>query len=193
MPYSIRRPLWVSTARASRPEQCLTVTQLFPVICINGYMFVTITICSVLRHIASVSIDSSCSSHLYMACGWASTARAYSCGLAFGVLLCNGHIFLPIAICSLLLVTTYKQHFWKYLLVVCIRNDIWYRQRFFWQYVVVICGQTAGWIKMPLSTEVGLGPCDIVLPWGPSKVRCTALPTFRPMSVVAKRSPISAT
>ena len=27
----------------------------------------------------------------------------------------------------------------------------------------VYCGQTAGWIKMPLGTEVGLGPGDIVL------------------------------
>jgi len=27
----------------------------------------------------------------------------------------------------------------------------------------VYCGQTAGWIKMPLGTEVGLGPDDIVL------------------------------
>ena len=27
----------------------------------------------------------------------------------------------------------------------------------------VCCGQTAGWIKMQLSTEVGLGPGDIVL------------------------------
>jgi len=25
------------------------------------------------------------------------------------------------------------------------------------------CGQTSGWIKMPLGTEVGLGPGDIVL------------------------------
>ena len=24
----------------------------------------------------------------------------------------------------------------------------------------VCCGQTAGWIKMPLGTEVGLGPGD---------------------------------
>ena len=27
----------------------------------------------------------------------------------------------------------------------------------------VYCGQTGGWIKMPLSTEVNLDPCDIVL------------------------------
>jgi len=28
--------------------------------------------------------------------------------------------------------------------------------------VHVYCGQTAGWIKMPLGTEVNLGPGDIV-------------------------------
>jgi len=27
----------------------------------------------------------------------------------------------------------------------------------------VYCGHTAGWIKMPLSTEVNLGPADVVL------------------------------
>jgi len=32
---------------------------------------------------------------------------------------------------------------------------------------LVYCGQTAAWIKMPLGTEVGLGPGDIVR-WGPS-------------------------
>ena len=30
------------------------------------------------------------------------------------------------------------------------------------------CGQTAGWIKMPLGTEVGLGPGDTVLRSGPA-------------------------
>jgi len=30
----------------------------------------------------------------------------------------------------------------------------------------VYCGQTAGWIKMPLGTEVGLGSNDIVLVHG---------------------------
>jgi len=28
---------------------------------------------------------------------------------------------------------------------------------------LVYCSQTVGWIKMPLDTEVGLGPGDIVL------------------------------
>jgi len=105
----------------------------------------------------------------------------------------------------------------------------------------VCCGQTAGWIKMPLGTMVGLGPGSIVLDadpappprgtapkfrpcllwpnswmdedatryegrprsrphcvtWGPSfpsqKVFWGITPDFRPMSIVAKRSPISAT
>jgi len=32
----------------------------------------------------------------------------------------------------------------------------------------VYCGQTAGWIKMPLGTEVGLGPSHIVLDGDPA-------------------------
>ena len=32
----------------------------------------------------------------------------------------------------------------------------------------VRCGQAAGWIKMPLGTEVGLGPGDIVLNGDPA-------------------------
>ena len=59
----------------------------------------------------------------------------------------------------------------------------------------VCCGQTAGWIKMPLGTEVGLGPGHIVFvgdPAPPHQKGDTAAPTFRPMSIVAKRSPISA-
>jgi len=60
----------------------------------------------------------------------------------------------------------------------------------------VRCGQTAGWIKMPLGMEVSLGPGDFVLDgdWGlnsPPK-RATS-PNVRPMSIVAKRSPTSAT
>ena len=48
---------------------------------------------------------------------------------------------------------------------------------------------------MPLGVEVGLGPGDIVLD-GDSATpteRGTAAPHFRYMSIVAKRSPISAT
>jgi len=33
---------------------------------------------------------------------------------------------------------------------------------------LVYCGQTVGWIKMPLGTEVGLGPGDIVLDGDPA-------------------------
>jgi len=60
----------------------------------------------------------------------------------------------------------------------------------------VYCGQTAGWIRIPLGAEV-LGPGDIVLdgnPTPPSTERGTAAPpTFRPVSIVAKRSLIPAT
>jgi len=34
----------------------------------------------------------------------------------------------------------------------------------------VYCGQTAGWIKMPLGTEIGLGPEDIVLDRDPARL-----------------------
>jgi len=57
----------------------------------------------------------------------------------------------------------------------------------------VYCGQTAGWIKMSLDANVSLVPGNIVLHGDPApRRRCTA-PNFRPMSIVAKRSPISAT
>jgi len=58
------------------------------------------------------------------------------------------------------------------------------------------CGQMAGGIKMPLDAEVGLGPGDIVLdgdPAPPTERGTATSPTFRPMSIVFKRSPISAT
>jgi len=47
---------------------------------------------------------------------------------------------------------------------------------------------------MPLGMEVGLGPGHCVR-WGPSSThgKGIASPTFRPMTVVAKRSPILAT
>jgi len=59
----------------------------------------------------------------------------------------------------------------------------------------VYCGQTVGWIKMPLGTEVGLGPGDIVLDGdsAPKQKGSTTDPAFRPVSIVTKRSPISAT
>jgi len=49
--------------------------------------------------------------------------------------------------------------------------------------MLVYCGQTVGWMKMPLGTAEGLGPCNILLdgdPAPPSK-RGTAAPSFRPM------------
>jgi len=50
---------------------------------------------------------------------------------------------------------------------------------------------------MPLGMEVGLGPGDIVLDGDPAPPRKGAQqrsrPTCWPMSIVAKRSPISAT
>ena len=52
----------------------------------------------------------------------------------------------------------------------------------------IYCGQTAGWIKMPLGTEVGLGPDDIMLhgdPALPPKKRHSR-PNFRPMCIVTK-------
>jgi len=60
---------------------------------------------------------------------------------------------------------------------------------------LVYCGQTVGWITMPLSKEVGLGPGDIVLDGDPAppRERGTAAPTFRTASTVAKRSSISVT
>ena len=48
------------------------------------------------------------------------------------------------------------------------------------------CGQTAGWIKVLLRTEVGLGPGDIVLDGDPAPLKRGTAPNFWPMSVVAK-------
>ena len=55
----------------------------------------------------------------------------------------------------------------------------------------ICCGQTAGWIKMPLGMEVGLGLGDFVLDvgWGPgapSPKKGGRAPNFWPMSDVAK-------
>ena len=59
----------------------------------------------------------------------------------------------------------------------------------------VYCGQTAGWIRIPLDKEVGLGPGHIVLVGNPvgTQPPTAAPPHFRPMPIMAKRSPISAT
>jgi len=53
---------------------------------------------------------------------------------------------------------------------------------------LVYCGQTSGWIKMSLSTEIGLDPGDIVIDGDPSASKKRAHhPHFRPMSIVEKR------
>jgi len=52
----------------------------------------------------------------------------------------------------------------------------------------ICCGQMAGWIKMPLGREVGLGPSNIMLDGDPSPPpqKGGRTPNFRPMSIVAK-------
>ena len=59
--------------------------------------------------------------------------------------------------------------------------------------IFVYCGQTVGWIKMKLGMEVGLCLGHFVLDrdLAPLPKRGT-YPSFRPMSIVAKRSPVSA-
>ena len=58
----------------------------------------------------------------------------------------------------------------------------------------VYCGQTVEWIKMPLGTKIGLGPGHIVLHRHPAPPpKSGTAPNFRLMSIVATRSPISAT
>ena len=57
--------------------------------------------------------------------------------------------------------------------------------------VHVCCDQMTGLIKMPLGTKVGLGPGHIVLDGDPAPPH-PPKGDFRPMSIVAKRSPISA-
>jgi len=50
----------------------------------------------------------------------------------------------------------------------------------------VYCGQTVGWIKMPLGTVVGFGPCHIVLDGDPAPPKSgTAAPLFCSMPIVA--------
>jgi len=55
----------------------------------------------------------------------------------------------------------------------------------------ICCGQMAGWIKIPLGMEIGLGPGDFILGGDPipppQKGGGAPLPNFRPMSIVAKR------
>jgi len=56
----------------------------------------------------------------------------------------------------------------------------------------VRCGQTAGWTKMPLGMEVGLGSGDFVLELDGDPARSPpekghSLPNFWPMTIVVKR------
>ena len=58
----------------------------------------------------------------------------------------------------------------------------------------VYCGQMAAWIKMTLGMQIGLGPGHIVLDGDPAPFpKRGSASNFQPMSIVAKRSPISAT
>jgi len=52
---------------------------------------------------------------------------------------------------------------------------------------LVYCGQTLGRLKMKLGTQVGLGPCHIVLNGTYLPQKGHAPPNFWPMSVLAKR------
>jgi len=60
---------------------------------------------------------------------------------------------------------------------------------------LVYCGQTVGWIKMPLGSEVELGPGHIVLDGDPTPphTKGNSSLQFSAMSIVVKWSPISAT
>ena len=52
---------------------------------------------------------------------------------------------------------------------------------------LMYCGQMVGWIKMKLGMKVGLSPGHIVLDGDPAPPKNGPVPTFRPMSVAAKR------
>jgi len=53
--------------------------------------------------------------------------------------------------------------------------------------VHVYCRQTAGWIKMPLGTDVNLGPGDVVLDGVAAPPKKGTHIHFWSMSIVAKR------
>jgi len=53
--------------------------------------------------------------------------------------------------------------------------------------VNVHCGKTAGWVKMPVGTEVKLGPGDVVFDGvAAPPLRGAQSPSFQFMSIVAK-------
>jgi len=51
----------------------------------------------------------------------------------------------------------------------------------------VYCAQTAGWIKVPFGTEVNVGSGDVVLNGVAVPPKRDTAPSFRFMSIVAKR------
>ena len=56
----------------------------------------------------------------------------------------------------------------------------------------VYCGQMAGWMKIPLVTEVDLSPGHIVLDGVPPSAKgAQQPPSFRPMSIVAAAAHLS--
>jgi len=57
----------------------------------------------------------------------------------------------------------------------------------------ICCGQMAGWIKMPLGIEVGLGPGNFVLDGDPAPLpkKAGRAPIVQPISTVAKRLYVS--
>jgi len=57
---------------------------------------------------------------------------------------------------------------------------------------LVYCGQTVAWIKMPLGTEVGLGPVHAVLDGTLLPLEKGQQPQFSAHVYCGKRSPISA-
>ena len=59
--------------------------------------------------------------------------------------------------------------------------------------VIVYCGQMAGWTKMPLGTEVDLGPGHIVLDQVPAPAKGAQQPPLFGPCLLWPRSPISAT
>ena len=57
----------------------------------------------------------------------------------------------------------------------------------------ICCGPVAGWIKMPLGTEVNLGPGDVVLDVVAATPKKEAQPPVFGPCLLWSRSPISAT
>jgi len=51
----------------------------------------------------------------------------------------------------------------------------------------VYCGPTTGWIKIPLGTEINLGPGDVALDGVAAPPKRGTAPSFRSMSIVDKR------